>query len=138
VKKVNKLFGQRLKKEREIRGLTQADLAKEVKVSVPTIAEYEAGKKMPRHNKLIILAKTLNVSTDYLLGLTDIKEPAHMIKRPKITDLKEYILNKYPTRNGKLISEEEARIWNKIFEKLIDAMETAGDDEKKNGTTNGY
>lgn len=136
---VNKLtFGQRLKKEREARGLTQADLARELKVSVPTIAEYEADKKMPRHSKLILLAKTLNVSTDYLLGLTDIKEPAHMIKQPKVTDLKEYILNKYPTRGGAPIPEEEAKIWNKIFEKLIEAMETAGDHEKKNGTTNGY
>lgn len=125
-------FGDRLKKEREAKGLTQEELARAIGVAVPTISEYESGKKMPRLNKIIILARKLGVSIDYLLGETDIKEPAHLVQRPKITDLREYIKSKYPTKDGKLISEEEARVYNKLFEKIFEIM--AEEIGKKNGT----
>lgn len=132
-------FGQRLKKEREAQGLTQADLAKEINVSIPTIAEYEADKKMPRHNKLIALSKRLGTSVDYLLGLTDIKEPADVIKQqqvqPQITDLLEYTMKKSPTNHGKPISESKAKEWNLVFEKLFELMkkDLVGEDADPDG-----
>lgn len=38
---------------------------------------YEAGQKDIRSRKLLSLSHIFNVSTDYLLGLTDIKTPPY-------------------------------------------------------------
>jgi transcriptional regulator with XRE-family HTH domain len=61
----------RLKKRREIIGLTQAELAKKLGVSAPTIGMYEQGRRDPDTNTLKEIAIILETSTDYLLGLTN-------------------------------------------------------------------
>lgn len=61
--------GQRLKQLRERLGLTQDELGAMVKVSGRTIMRYE--QETPEDDTLKSLATTLNVSADYLLGLTD-------------------------------------------------------------------
>lgn len=114
-------FGKRVRQEREKRGLTQADLAKALDVSVPTIAEYEANKKKPRPEKLIILAKKLGVSTDYLLGVNDRtkKEPVDLMEALRNREL--------PHIDGIPIDEETAKVLYyqlKAFkEKLLAEME---------------
>lgn len=63
-------FGQKLKKLRETRGFTQAELAEKIGVNPQTIYRYE---KIDGVNissaELSLLAKLFNVSTDYLLGI---------------------------------------------------------------------
>ncbi|MCR1952935.1 helix-turn-helix domain-containing protein [Clostridium sp. DSM 100503] len=66
-------FGDRLKELREKHGLTQEQLAKILNITRPTIAGYETKGKQPDYEKLKILADFFNVSIDYLLGHTDIK-----------------------------------------------------------------
>lgn len=60
-----------LKKIREKRKITQIKLSTEIEVSQEAISAYESGKALPSVETLIKLAKYLNTSTDYLLGLTD-------------------------------------------------------------------
>lgn len=68
-------FGNRLKLLREERGLTQQMIADILKVERPTIAGYETNRKQPDYQKINVLADYFNVSLDYLLGRSDIRNP---------------------------------------------------------------
>ncbi|MFL0197802.1 helix-turn-helix domain-containing protein [Clostridium sp. WILCCON 0269] len=68
-------FGNRLKLLREEHGLTQQMVATILKVERPTIAGYETNRKQPDYEKINILADYFNVSIDYLLGRSDIRNP---------------------------------------------------------------
>lgn len=50
-------------------GLSQKEVAITLGVSVPTVSDWESGKKFPSGKNLVKLAQLLKVSTDYLLGL---------------------------------------------------------------------
>lgn len=65
------LFGDKLKAVRKAKNMTQADFAKELKVSSSVIAAYEQGKNFPSVSVLIEICKILGVSSDYLLGISD-------------------------------------------------------------------
>ncbi|MGN1314634.1 MAG: helix-turn-helix domain-containing protein [Lachnospiraceae bacterium] len=61
----------RIKKERLNLNLTQKKLAKQLGISQKTVSSYERGKCIPPIDILKKLAETFNVTTDYLLGITD-------------------------------------------------------------------
>lgn len=63
-----KRFGDRVRKMRQLLGMTQSDVAKALEVTKATVTAYEVGKAEPSLKKLIKLARTLRVSTDWLLG----------------------------------------------------------------------
>ena len=50
--------------------MTQAQLAKELNISRPALANYEIGKREPSIEILIKLARYFNVSVDYLVDNT--------------------------------------------------------------------
>lgn len=64
-------LGERIKKSREALGLTQKELAKRIGVAQNTIWKWEADQSYPGINVLAALAKTLKVSTSFLLGEKD-------------------------------------------------------------------
>lgn len=66
-------FRENLRKLRTDNSLTQEELSKKLNVSPSTISQYENGIREPGISQLINIAKTFNVSVDYLLGLTNIK-----------------------------------------------------------------
>jgi transcriptional regulator with XRE-family HTH domain len=72
-------FGLRLKLLREEKGKTQQDVADALGIGRPTIAGYETKGKQPDYEKLQKLADYFNVSTDYLLGRTNIKNYNKML-----------------------------------------------------------
>ncbi len=53
-------------------GMKQTELAKSINVSKQTITDYKTGKSFPSVQTLRLLAKSLDCSTDFLLGLADI------------------------------------------------------------------
>lgn len=61
----------RLRATRERRGFTQRELGRRCNISNAMIQKYEAGVNDPTSAVLRQLAEHLNVSVDYLLGLTD-------------------------------------------------------------------
>lgn len=77
--------GKRLKTLRERLGITQDELAERVKVSSRTIMRYE--REEPDDDTLRLLAITLNVSSDYLLGLTDDPTPVNDELDPQSSEL---------------------------------------------------
>lgn len=65
------IFPARLRAARELRGLSQTELASEAKMPASSIAHFEGGSRKPSFDNLKRLTSVLNVSTDYLLGRTD-------------------------------------------------------------------
>lgn len=65
----------RLKETREERGLLQKDVAKVLKMSRVQYSRYERGIRLIPIDKLTILADFYNTSIDYLLYLTDERNP---------------------------------------------------------------
>ena len=65
----------RLKEIREDKDLYQKDVAKYLKIKQQQYSEYEIGKRLIPINYLSDLADFYNVSIDYLLGKTDIRDP---------------------------------------------------------------
>lgn len=61
----------RVKELRLENGLTQKELAKMVKTSQSNIARWEKGIILPSSDFVVMLAKALDVTSDYLLGLDD-------------------------------------------------------------------
>lgn len=64
-------LGERLRKCRRARELTQAELGRLLGLSKQTVSGYEAGLRNPDPDTLQRLADIFGVSTDYLLGRTD-------------------------------------------------------------------
>ncbi len=68
------LFAKRLRDARErLRGLTQTQLAEKTGLPATTISHFEnpEGTRKPSFDNLRRLANALEVTTDYLLGLSD-------------------------------------------------------------------
>ena len=63
----------RLKELRIGRGLTQQQLADEIKCTRQAYSRYELGEREPDYETLIMFANFYNVTTDYILGLSDKK-----------------------------------------------------------------
>lgn len=63
----------RLKQLRLERGLLQSDIAKVIKKSERIVGFYETGERDMNTETLSILADFFNVSIDYLLGKTNIR-----------------------------------------------------------------
>jgi len=73
----------RLKKLRNEQRLKQEELADILNIKRPTYSKWETGGSYPSYEDLFKIAKFFNVTTDYLLGLTDIRtvaEPEPMLK----------------------------------------------------------
>ena len=65
------LLSQRLKELRAAKGLSQAALADILGRTQQAIGKWEVGRSEPDGATLLKLAAYFNVTTDYLLGLTD-------------------------------------------------------------------
>lgn len=66
------LFGVRLKQARELRGMSQSELAAKAQLTPIHISHFETGvKPSASAATLVKLADALSVSLDYLLGRTD-------------------------------------------------------------------
>ena len=73
------MFGERLAEIRRDHGHTQANLAARLHVSTPTVRAWEQEKSMPSYETLIALCRLYSVTSDYLLGLSDV-DPAYETK----------------------------------------------------------
>ena len=62
-------IGKRIKELRLSRGLTQKQLAELIGLQNTMLSFYEVGDRYPSLEILIKLARTFNVTTDYLLGV---------------------------------------------------------------------
>ena len=69
------MYIKRLRDLREDKDLTQEELCKIIEYKQQTYSYYENGKRLMPYELLIRLSKFYNTSVDYILGLTNVKEP---------------------------------------------------------------
>ena len=67
-------LGARIRAARVARNWAQADVAKRIGQSEATVSEWEREASLPGTLSLLALAETLEVSADWLLGLSDTQE----------------------------------------------------------------
>lgn len=80
-----------LKELRKDNNITQNELAKMLMTTQRTISNWESGRNEPPYEMLKKYSKIFNVSTDYILGLTENPRPSYKIK------------NNVNVNNGKII-----------------------------------
>lgn len=68
-------FYSRLKPLRQEAKLSQADVAKILRCSQVGYGMYELGKRKISIEKMIVLAKMYHVSMDYIVGVSDKRNP---------------------------------------------------------------
>lgn len=113
-------FGNRLRKLREARGMTQRDLAERVEIELVQISRYERGLNMPNAETLVALSEVLQVDLNLLLiGETNTRVAAADLNLdlPLLERFRD--LQKLPRR------DREAIIL------LIDSVLTRGDVEQR-------
>ena len=92
-----------LKKARENIGLTQSQVADRLGISDGTYKNYEQGKREPNNTLLSKIADLYEVSTDYLLGRTNIKrmatEQSELFTDADIAEIEKRIIAKYTELN---------------------------------------
>ena len=137
---VRKAFAKNLLRVRESRGLSQDELALEVGINRENISNYERGARFPDAVIIARLAQTLNVSTDYLLGLSkrETTENAAMAVQIPLEDEainfikgcgSEESVYKLDTLSRFLGHPLTKDFFNWFFQYAQIAMEKAGDDD---------
>lgn len=66
-------FSSRLKELINEKGLSLRDLAADMGVTFTALSDWQRGNKTPRADSIVILARYFGVSSDYLLGLTNVR-----------------------------------------------------------------
>lgn len=95
----------RLKDRRLALGLKQEDLARQLNLTQAQISKYERGESEPPADILYVLAKVLDTSSDYLLGLSDVVRPVSTAEGLDAAEknLIEIYRSKSPEAQNKLI-----------------------------------
>lgn len=121
------MFSDRLKKLRNEANMTQTDLGKRINVTKSAISGYEKGIRTPDSETLKKIASVFDVTTDYLLGISDnrnintkgftLKEEKDMKKR--IEDLRKDV----KSQEGLLFDGEPMS--DDAVDQLLDIIEFA-------------
>ncbi|MBV1758355.1 MAG: B12-binding domain-containing protein [Dethiosulfatibacter sp.] len=119
-------FGTRLKIIRKTRNITQSDLSKALGIAQSTVANYENNTRFPGESSLKDLSEYLEVSLDYLMGLTDLRSVA-----PQNINNEESIDEAVETFNS-----QELR--NQILHYLINGKESEATKILKNAFDKGF
>ena len=72
---IMEIFSTRMVSLRKAKGLTQQEMANIFHKSRQAISSYETQEREPEFNFLCKMANYFHVSTDYLLGISDVMEP---------------------------------------------------------------
>lgn len=69
------IMSERIKLLREEQNLNQSQLAEKLNIAISSISQYESGDRIPSDDIKIKLANFFDVSLDYLMGLSEIRNP---------------------------------------------------------------
>jgi transcriptional regulator with XRE-family HTH domain len=87
------LRSDRLRQLRHARGFTQEALAERLELGIRQIHRYERGLSDPAGDVVVRIARELNVTTDYLLGLSN--DPAPGASTLDLTPTEELLLDAF-------------------------------------------
>ena len=118
------MIGERLKQLRIKKGLKQQELADMFGLSSGTISFYESEQRKPDIDFIVAIAKYFDVSTDYLLGLTNAIDKEN-IDISKVTGLNDFSLT---------ILEQSLKETNNAAAEVIDTVNLINDKNEKKPT----
>lgn len=90
------MIGERLAEIRKDHNDTQADLARKLTVSLSTVRSWEQEKSAPSHDMLVAICRLYQISSDYLLGLSNLdlsylqQERPSALSSDEMNSLREY------------------------------------------------
>ncbi|SHF50996.1 helix-turn-helix domain-containing protein [Caloramator proteoclasticus] len=111
-------IGDRIKKLRTEKQITQPELAKILGVSRSTIAMYENNEREPNIKTINKIADFFNVTTDYLLGRTD--NPTGMILTNK--ELNNYLPEEAKQRKIEVEIEKKPNLTEEELKYIADMV----------------
>ena len=111
------MFSNRLKELRKVKNVSQKELSDLLKLTPQAISKWENGLSEPDNDSLITLAEFFNVSTDYLLGKSNIENA----ENPYDDELEQVLFSK-----AKDLTEDE----KKAVLGVINAIKKDVDDGK--------
>lgn len=113
----------RLRQLRKEKGMTQKELGKILGYGDRAVGFYETGRSDMSTDTIIKLAEFFNVSTDYLLGRSNVREE---IKVPseKIVVQNDFTDNEIAKKILKVFLDEKKPISAKRAEKIIDVAKS--------------
>lgn len=116
-----------LKKLREDNGLTMKEVSEATKMATSLISDYETGKKAIGMKVAIRFADYYNISLDYLMGRTPVKQMATEQPDPfaniNVSDLEKRIIAKYSA-----LDENMRAICIQAFKQLSSVVETGNEE----------
>lgn len=116
-----KEFGERLKKLRTNRHMTQDELGEifESPKAQSTVGTWERGVRQPSMEDLVRIAQFFNVSIDYLLGISEEERRVETFKEENPKELKEFLQQNSILFNGAELSQEDKRRMTDILTGLF-------------------
>lgn len=106
------ILGKRIKILRTEAGLTQEEFGKPYNLKKSTVSQYESGSSKPDDELKKRIANDYNVSLDWLMGLSEIRNPYSELK----INIPEEYADKYKvTSRDKKQYEEEMKKANEAF-----------------------
>lgn len=120
-------IGEKITKQRKQKGLTQLELAETLYVTHQAVSKWENGKSIPSIEVLIELTALFDISIDYLLDNSEVKENDYVTMFKQLP--REVVLSKYLKSNSLnenlnrifylLSSKEREQIINLIISKNV-------------------
>lgn len=114
-------FQSRLRELRQTKNLSQLELSKQLNISNVTLSQYENGVRKPDITTITDLAKYFNVTTDYLLGNSNIKQLSRKDEIDIQKDLEE--MKKDMTKGTLRLSLDGEIVDDEIKQFILDNME---------------
>ncbi len=111
------MIGKRLRKLRLEQGISQSQLAAKLGISQQAIGNYETDIREPDNETLKKIALIFNVSTDYLLGLSNQRHPQALLARENVNE-------DYPQglENYDLLPEENKRVIRDLIQLYFERL----------------
>ena len=81
------LFAKRLRELRKEKGLSQVELGEHLGYGYTAISSYETGRNEPCYIDLIRICEILDVSADYILGISEIRKPYAVLEKSDLIRL---------------------------------------------------
>lgn len=127
------MIGKRIKKLRKEKRVTLKQLGEVLNLGESTISMYENGKRSPDYDTLIKLSEFFNVSTDYLLGQTDVKNNTDKISDALEDDeeLLEFWEELKERENLQLLFKQTRNLDDKGIQQIIRIIKAIEDEESR-------
>jgi transcriptional regulator with XRE-family HTH domain len=120
------ILKKRLKQLRKQKSVYQKEVAKFLGVALTTYAAYEQGTANPSLEILSLIGDYFDVSTDYLLGKSNIKHTqseSDFLKEVEVNGI-EFLIDKYNlTLGDHSMTQDETRTLVKIIKAFMDEGE---------------